>query len=312
MNKLNHSNKRFRKQNNFMKTIFLLTLAAGLAFGQQDVLIFNERIPPPGPGAEKTFMFINRAGGEMVKGAPYSADSVTETVQTLADGNRIVRSNKSSFARDSDGRSRHESTIQGLGPVGQTESPLVSVFINDPIAKVHYSLDAKRKVAMKSKSDASMNFKISTGAASRVEHDVVVHRKLGVESGPMSRTIHTEKVIVMDGDAQMKKEDLETRDMEGLSAKGTRMKMTIPAGEAGNERAIEVVTETWYSDRLKAILLTRHSDPRLGETTTRLSNIRTGEPSRSLFEPPADYKIEEIANMRMPMTMETIHVKEDR
>ena len=118
-------------------------------------------------------MFINRAGGEMVKGAPYSADSVTETVQTLADGNRIVRSNKSSFARDSEGRSRHESTIQGLGPVGQTESPLVSVFINDPIAKVHYSLDAKRKVAMKSKSDASMNFKISTAAASRVEHDGV-------------------------------------------------------------------------------------------------------------------------------------------
>ena len=62
MNKLNHSNKRVRKQNNFMKTIYSLTLAAVLAFGQQDVLIFKERIPPPGPGAEKTFMFINRAG----------------------------------------------------------------------------------------------------------------------------------------------------------------------------------------------------------------------------------------------------------
>ena len=295
-----------------MKTIYSLTLAAGLAFGQQDVLIFNERIPPPGPEAEKSFMFINRAGGEMVKGAPYSADSVTETVQTLADGNRIVRLNKSSFARDSEGRSRHETTIQGFGPVGQTELPLLSVFINDPIAKVHYSLDAKRKVAMKSKPDASMNFRISTGAALKVEHDVIVHRRLGVQSGPMSRTIHTEKVIVMGGDSQMKQEDLGTRDMEGVSAKGTRMKMTIPAGEAGNERAIEVVTETWYSDRLKAILLTKHSDPRLGETITRLSNIRTDEPSRSLFEPPADYKIEEIANMRMPMTMETIHVKEDR
>src|SRR5262245_25092162 len=29
--------------------------------------------------------------GKVVKGAPYAADAVTETVQTLGDGNRIVR-----------------------------------------------------------------------------------------------------------------------------------------------------------------------------------------------------------------------------
>lgn len=302
--------KKFK--DNEMKTIYTLALAAGLALGQQEIMVFNERVPPPGPAGAKTFTFINRAGGEVVKGAPYSADSVTETVQTLVDGNRIVRTNKSSFARDSEGRSRHEATIQGLGPVGQTEKPLVTVFIDDPVAKVHYSLDAARKVAMKSKSDASMNFKITTGAATRVEHDVVVERKLVGESGQTSRTIHSEKVIVMSGDANMKKEDLGTRDFEGVSAKGTRMKMTIAAGEAGNERAIEVVTETWYSEQIKATVLTKHSDPRMGETSTRLSSIRLGEPASSLFEPPVDYKIEEISNMRMPMTMGTIHVKEER
>jgi len=46
--------------------------------------------------------------------------------------------------------------------------------------------------------------------------------------------------------------------------------------------------------------------------TNRLMNVKLGNPSRSLFEPPADYKIEEVTNMRMPMEMPAIRVKEDR
>ena len=36
--------------------------------------------------------------GEPVAGAPYSAEAVTDVVQTLADGNRIVRQNKAQIA----------------------------------------------------------------------------------------------------------------------------------------------------------------------------------------------------------------------
>ena len=75
--------------------------------------------------------------------------------------------------------------------------------------------------------------------------------------------------------------------------------MSIPAGEVGNERAIEVVTEIWCSDELKASVLVKHSDPRMGETTTRLSNVRLAEPSKSLFELPTNYKISENPGVRM-------------
>ena len=41
-------------------------------------------------------------------GAPYSADSVTESVQVLSDGNRIARKTTTRIYRDSEGRTRRE------------------------------------------------------------------------------------------------------------------------------------------------------------------------------------------------------------
>ena len=40
--------------------------------------------------------------------------------------------------------------------------------------------------------------------------------------------------------------------------------------------------------------MTRHNDPRIGETTYRLTNIVRAEPPRSLFEVPPDYQVNEI------------------
>ena len=51
-----------------------------------------------------------------------------------------------------------------------------------------------------------------------------------------------------------------------------------------------VVTENWVSDQLKTPVYTRHFDPRFGETITKLTNVRLGEPSAHLFEVPAGYQ----------------------
>jgi hypothetical protein len=67
--------------------------------------------------------------------------------------------------------------------------------------------------------------------------------------------------------------------------------MTIPAGQIGNDRPIEIDSERWYSPELKALVLSRHVDPRFGETTYHLSNIVLGEPSASLFEVPPDFEV---------------------
>ena len=86
-------------------------------------------------------------------------------------------------------------------------------------------------------------------------------------------------------------EQLGKQLIEGVEAEGTRTKITIPAGEIGNERAIEIVSERWYSPELQLVVMTRHSDPRSGETTYKLTNINRTEPAKSLFEVPSDYTI---------------------
>ena len=89
------------------------------------------------------------------------------------------------------------------------------------------------------------------------------------------------------------KEQLGKQVIEGVEAEGTRTTVTIPAGEIGNERAIEIVSERWYSPELQLVVMTRHSDPRTGEITYKLMNINRAEPSKSLFEVPSDFTIKE-------------------
>ncbi len=82
--------------------------------------------------------------------------------------------------------------------------------------------------------------------------------------------------------------------IEGVMAEGTRMIEAVPAHRAGNAQPIEMITETWISPELKVELLKRHSDPRIGETVYRLTNVSRNEPSRALFQVPDDYSVSEM------------------
>lgn len=88
---------------------------------------------------EASFGFASDEMGSerVVKGAPYCADAVHESVQTLADGNRIVRSQKTRLCRDGDGRTRQE--------VERGDRKLV--WLRDPVAKQGWLLDPQRKTA---------------------------------------------------------------------------------------------------------------------------------------------------------------------
>jgi hypothetical protein len=69
-------------------------------------------------------------------------------------------------------------------------------------------------------------------------------------------------------------------------AEGIRTTETSAAGE----REIQIVNEVWTQD-LKAVVLSKGSDPRTGEMTYRLVNIQRSEPDSSLFAVPPDYSI---------------------
>jgi hypothetical protein len=105
-------------------------------------------------------------------------------------------------------------------------------------------------------------------------------------------------------DEKAVKEQLGKQSFDGVEAEGTRTTITIPAGQIGNEREIQIVSERWYSAELQMVIMTRDSDPRNGETTYRLTNINRGDPDKTLFEVPAGFTIKEgLGGMAAPMTM---------
>jgi hypothetical protein len=220
-------------------------------------------------GAEEGFEL------KTVKGAPYQAEAVTEVTQTLADGNRIMRKRTGLVARDSEGRVRRESLLAGFGPLGPGDGPRL-VFIHDPEARTGYVLDVDDKLARKLPPPPAFDSETSSGAAARRKPAPARGLRGKIKDFP-----------------EGKKEDLGTQTIEGVAAQGTRTTHSIPAGEIGNERAIEIVRERWYSPELQTVVLSRHVDPRMGETTYRLTNIQRGEPDATLFQVPEDFKVEE-------------------
>jgi hypothetical protein len=104
------------------------------------------------PAQPNRFSFIQSEfsfGGPVVKGAPYSAEAVTETIQTLGDGNRIIQTSSSKIYRDSEGRTRREQSFKAIGPWAVSGEAPVMISINDPVSGVNYSLNSNTKTAHK-------------------------------------------------------------------------------------------------------------------------------------------------------------------
>lgn len=245
--------------------------------------------------------------GKVVKGVPYSAQAITETTQKLGDGNRIVNQSTASVYRDSEGRTRREEAIAAIGPMANGPVP-EAIFINDPVTGVSYMLEPNSRVARKM---TPMRFEFRVDAGDKISDDLakaedaLKRRKTLAGDPPETFTVEVappggvgvKTAVAGRMEKQPTKESLGKENIEGVEAEGTRTTITIPAGEIGNERAIEIVSERWYSAELQTVVMTKHSDPRFGETIYRLTNINRGEPDKSLFQVPSDYVIRESSPM---------------
>jgi len=418
-------------------------------------------MPPPGefftmqiaPGAPGEFSGFTLMSSEMhfdskiVKGAPYSAESVTESAQLLADGNRITRTSKASIYRDSEGRTRRDQTLNHIGPWATADEAPQTIFINDPVAGTNYTLnprtrtalktsygffynadrsgapddhrvvivprakegvmlsvprdgDATSQVLMRSKDGAaaisSTPSKASplqggrlsgkaikgvpptypaiakaAGAQGAVTVQIVISETGDVESakatsghpllqqaavdaakewkfsptklsgnavkvsGTISFVFTLPKDEETPGSTTLMRarepgqqghegellpsrvagpkpvtESLGKQAIEGVEAEGTRTTITIQPGAIGNERAINIVSERWYSPELQTVVMTKHSDPRFGETSYRLTNISRTEPARTLFEVPSDYTLKNEQSPLRRMRMQPSKVEQ--
>jgi hypothetical protein len=232
----------------------------------------------------------------VVTGAPYSAEVVTESVQVLGDGNRIVRRTTGRVYRDGQGRTRREED--------QEPGRVASISITDPVAHVAYSLEPDSKSAWKSDSYAARVLARKLPAAGVDPAELERRQKVEAEiaaarsSAPPPPPPPPPPAGSGRGSARTsgwdeKTERLAPRNIEGVMAQGTRTTRTIPAGAIGNEQPIVTVTEEWRSPELQALVMTRTADPRTGESTYKLINIVRAEPGQAWFEVPADYTVME-------------------
>jgi len=208
--------------------------------------------------------------GKVVTGAPYSAVAVTETKQTLADGNVIDRQIQSNIYRDGQGRTRRETSFVGVGPLAESGQPRTIVSIHDPVASSSFILHPDTKVA----------------------EQMTLRAKPGNRSGNLQGKFeaHFQQEIA---NGTLKKEDLGTQTINGVNAQGTRYTRVIPAGQIGNTSPITVVNEQWYSPELQTVVKIVRNDPRMGQVTYTLTNIQRSEPAASLFAVPSDYSVKQ-------------------
>lgn len=263
---------------------------------------------------------------EIVKNAPYSAEAVTEAIQQLPDGNRIVRKSTTLLARDTAGRTRQERKGDGRG----------GIFIYDPMEGRSFVLNEASRTVTRIPRMPNMptppeppvppiaplppgaGAGAGTGAGADAKDmevtpgRVTIRRRAGAtgnDDGPVDVRVEVLRIgrgeiaggmppippmppltlpMLPRGKGETK--SLGTRDFDGVKAEGTMTSHTIPAGEIGNEKPIVVTSERWFSPDLFIVVYAKTSDPRAGETTYRVTNVKRGEPPAELFRVPPDYR----------------------
>lgn len=288
-------------------------------------VLFGAGIHGQQSAGAKIFAETSALTEKIVKGAPFSADAVNESIQVLADGNRIVRSSTNKIYRNSEGRFRREISGGSGGSLGSFYSIGPGITILDPVGGYRYLLDADLRTARVGSlglgGSVSLAGTAKLAAAPSPAQSAAVAGKLKEAElmAATQRAVITSKeskdpaaaakameyavavaagqnlVSLMSPVARSKyetrTEELGTQTIEGVPAEGTRTTTTIPAGDIGNERPIEIVYERWYSKELQVVVMSRHSDPRFGEQTYKLTNIVRSEPDPALFEVPSGFKV---------------------
>ena len=265
-----------------------------------------------------------------VKGAPYSAEVVSERQQNLADGNQIVNKTSSFSYRDSAGRTRQE--------MHNAKGEVLTVAISDPVAGVVLMLDTRTKTGTRISTGLASNL-AANHAADLAANLPAEERKATLEAARAGRTAaqrgqagarrtrghhhspcrrrRADRIAEPAPRAARRRDG--RHDMGGQShqqrARHARHRRDQGGGRTAQLRhssrqsrscdAITVSDESWYSPELRVTLMLKHSDPRAGDNVYRLTAVKRDEPAASLFAAPLDYTIRDRSHAAPPMEKKT-------
>jgi hypothetical protein len=228
---------------------------------------FQYVVTSSGPGGG--IVTLNNFGtfrDKVVTGRPFSGTEEHHTLQVLGDGTRIENKSTDKYYRDDLGRTR-------------VEREDGTVLIDDPVQGASSETGRALKLQAEAKSVAvnrAKTFSFNT-SSSTSSGDAAREEKLSAEAQAKLAKAKAAKA------ESHKEEDLGFQIVNGISAQGTRITTTIPAGQIGNDRPIDIVSENWFSPDLQMLIRSSNKDPRFGETTYDLTIISQTPPDPSLF-----------------------------
>jgi hypothetical protein len=221
--------------------------------------------------------------GPPVLNAPFSADATTTVRQTLSDGTRIERIGRARYYRDRAGRVRVEQVIMGLEALNPAAEGQVRITIQpDPTKQAVFTLDPVARTANPHSRDI---VGLTVGGGETLSLPLGEGSFLIFNRGDRQLARYG-----LDSNA-VAEESLGSRRIAGVEVIGRRIAMTLPVGQVGNDRPIQIVDERWESPELGMVIYSRHSDPRTGIVEYQLTNIQRTQPPADLFQIPADYTI---------------------
>lgn len=191
-----------------------------------------------------------------IAGVPFSATAIIENKQVMPNGTIAISRNMNLIGRDSRGRTHGE--MRSRVPASSSDEPILrEVHLFDPqtlVSTIYYPAT-----------------------------HIAVERQ---QSQPRS----TADVPPPVG-PQVKVEELGPSTIDHVDVDCTRRTVLVPAQANSTGAPITVDDEYCYSRDLHVNVVLIHNDPRTGEQTVALSNIKREEPDTAFFQVPKGYKI---------------------
>lgn len=199
-----------------------------------------------------------------ISGAPFSLTLLTEWSRPLGTGGTFTLTNQRPIMRDGKGRIYQERWL--LVPKGGKIKSEMDVFqIMDPTQHTWYNCGTHEKIC------ELLPF--------NMRPNVVYKPTLGV-SGPLPNN---------SGFTQH--EDLGVSNAGGVNTTGYRDTTTINPGVFGNDQAMVVTREFWFSPQLEINIISKVDSPQNGKQSFTVTDLITAEPDPKFFEIPEGYKI---------------------
>jgi len=195
---------------------------------------------------------------------PYTAEYKISSVSTLANGATITHESTEVRALDSEGR---RMTSRTEIPLTGDQAARTHVWISDPVARTTSSWESPGQTA-------TVTAMAAPGSQTSCP-----------PLAPQQPTVEPTKPAV---------EDLGTRTILGVEARGRRTTYTIPEGKIGNDAPLTRTDEIWsaIAPGLRGLSVREMVDnPQSGKMDKELVNLNQSEPDAAVFQPPAGYEI---------------------